>query len=249
MKPIFNRYERKYLITEQQKNDLVDFLQNKLVYDPYSQNGNPYSIFNIYYDTYDFNIIRTSISKPAYKEKLRLRCYTLPKSEEDIVFLEIKKKMNARINKRRIPLTYKDAIQYINHGKKPKFDDYLNQQIFNEIDYFIQLHKATPGALVRYQRLALTSNEIYLRVTFDKNIEFIPKYEVSKLEDHLPGKNVLDDPSLWLMEIKSAQNFPLWLVSKLSSLNLFSQGFSKYGKSYQNYLLGGQIDEHLLYKP
>jgi hypothetical protein len=249
MKTLFNRYERKYLVTEQQKNELVDFLKTRLIYDPYSQNGQPYSIFNIYYDTSDFHVIRTSIAKPIYKEKLRLRCYTLPQSQSDIVYLEIKKKMNSRINKRRIPLSYRDAIDYIDKNIKPKFDDYLTQQIFNEIDYFIQFYKANPGALIRYQRLALTSEEIYLRITFDKNIEFIPNFEVSNLQNHLPGINVLENPSLWLMEIKSAQNFPLWLVNKLSSLELFSQRFSKYGKSYQNYLLGGHIDEHLLYKP
>jgi len=50
--------------------------------------------------TQDNQLIRHSVSKPRYKEKLRLRSYGVP-SLDAKVYLEIKKKVNGLVNKRR----------------------------------------------------------------------------------------------------------------------------------------------------
>ena len=46
---------------------------------------------NYYFDTDDFRLIRTSLDKPAYKEKLRLRSYRYA-AKDDLIFAELKKK-------------------------------------------------------------------------------------------------------------------------------------------------------------
>lgn len=243
-KPIFNRYERKYIITSAQKDELISYFKSYLIDDPYSMSGNHYTIYNIYFDTPDFSIIRNSIQKPVYKDKLRLRSYKSPLNDEDMVFLEIKKKHEGRINKRRIVLSYKQAIDYLEHGLRPTFDNYIDQQIFNEIDYFIKIHRAKPGAFIKYDRIALMSPNDQLRVTFDHHIIFRNK------DVHLnetKGLSVLSEKDLWLMEVKSEDNFPFWLARKLSDFELYSQSFSKYGKAYQKYLLGGTNDDYILY--
>lgn len=243
-KPIFNRYERKYIITSAQKDELISYFKSYLIDDPYSMSGNHYTIYNIYFDTPDFSIIRNSIQKPVYKDKLRLRSYKAPLNDEDMVFLEIKKKHEGRINKRRIVLSYKQATDYLEHGLRPTFDNYIDQQIFNEIDYFIKIHRAKPGAFIKYDRIALMSPNDQLRVTFDHHIIFRNK------DVHLnetKGLSVLSEKDLWLMEVKSEDNFPFWLARKLSDFELYSQSFSKYGKAYQKYLLGGTNDDYILY--
>lgn len=244
IKPIFNRYERKYIITTKQKNDLIAFISEYLISDPYSQNGNPYTIYNIYYDTHDFSIIRNSIQKPTYKDKLRLRTYTYPLLDDSIVFLEIKKKFEGRINKRRVNLTYKQAKDYMESGIKPVFDAYIDNQIMSEIDYFIKIHKAKPGAFISYDRIAYMSDSDALRITFDHQILFRNKnIDFSSNE----GNPILSSKDLYLMEVKSEDNFPFWLARKLSEYELYSQSFSKYGKAYQQYLLGGTTDDYILY--
>jgi SPX domain protein involved in polyphosphate accumulation len=244
IKPIFNRYERKYIVTKQQKDDLVAFFKTYLIDDPYSVDGKHYSIYNIYFDTPDFSIIRNSVQKPKYKEKLRLRSYCSPINDTDLVFLEIKKKYEGLINKRRVILSYKDAMDYLQHDIKPSFESYIDQQIMNEIDFFVKSHHAKPGAFIKYDRVALMSPNEQLRVTFDNNIIF---RNTNVSLNQIDGTEVLDQQNVWLMEVKSENNFPFWLARKLSEYQLYSQSFSKYGKAYQKYLLGGTNDDYILY--
>ncbi|MDO9630175.1 MAG: polyphosphate polymerase domain-containing protein [Acholeplasmataceae bacterium] len=244
IKPIFNRYERKYIITTKQKNELISFISEHLISDPYSEDGKAYTIYNIYYDTNDFSIIRNSIQKPTFKDKLRLRTYTYPLLDDDLVFLEIKKKFEGRINKRRVTMTYKVAKDYMESGVKPTFEAYIDNQIMNEIDYFIKIHKAKPGAYIRYDRIAYMSKTDELRITFDHQILFRNQNISFNSND---GNPILSSKDLYLMEVKSEDNFPLWLARKLSEFELYSQSFSKYGKAYQHYLLGGTTDDYILY--
>ncbi len=242
--PIFNRYERKYVITQQQRKEMIEFLKDYLILDSYSANGLGYIINNIYYDTHDFSIIRNSISKPKYKEKLRLRSYRSEIKADDYVFIEIKKKFEGRINKRRIDLTYQQAIDYLEKGIKPSLNNRQALQILEEIDYFIKVHHAKPGALIRYRRLAFMAPKQDLRITFDDQMLF----RNTNLDLTVDGGNpILEDPNYSLMEVKSEDNFPFWLARKLSEFELYSQSFSKYGTAYKQLLIGGTTDDYILF--
>lgn len=241
---IFNRFERKYILTEQQKNEMLKFLEDHLVFDPYSQNESYYKVLNIYYDTPDHYVIRDSLNKPKYKAKLRIRAYKFNPEPETPVFLEIKKKYEGRVNKRRVTLTYQVAKDYVDGGIMPSLKDPMDQQIIKEIDYFIQTHKVTPIIYIEYERLALMSQDEHLRITFDKNISFNQKDINFKSHANKP---LFPNKNMYLMEVKTDNNFPLWLVKKLSTYELFSQSFSKYGKIYEHHIVGGYIDDSVLY--
>ncbi|MEE0955886.1 MAG: polyphosphate polymerase domain-containing protein [Eubacterium sp.] len=105
---IFQRVEKKYLLTEYQYFALRRFLQGFARVDRYGETG----ILNIYYDTPDFRLIRESIDGPAYKEKLRLRSYGVPTDDSD-AFIEIKKKYKGIVYKRRIDMPYRQAADYL----------------------------------------------------------------------------------------------------------------------------------------
>ena len=88
----FKRYEDKFVIDTEQFESLKERLKDKMELDAFCKNGS-YSILNIYFDRDDNEVIRRSSEKPYYKEKLRLRSYGVPESEDWPVFLELKKKI------------------------------------------------------------------------------------------------------------------------------------------------------------
>ena len=122
----FKRYEKKYLLDKEKYELLVPRLLEYMNYDEHCLNGKDYSIFNIYYDTKDNKIIEHSLSKPYYKEKLRLRSYKPIKSKDDKVFLEIKKKINGIVSKRRVVLTLEQVNNLLEFGERPNVNDYMS---------------------------------------------------------------------------------------------------------------------------
>lgn len=217
----FNRKEQKYFIDNETYNKLIKEINDKIVPDKYFKE----KICNLYFDTENNDLIINSLKKPKYKEKVRLRSYDVP-NDEDIVFLEIKKKYNSVVNKRRVCIPYKDAINYIEKGIIPN----TNKQIMKEIDYCFNKYKLMPKVSISYDRLAYNSKEDKgLRITFDNNIR--SSYDVVKLDSLKDGDLLFDDG--YIMEIKSLNGLPFWLLKVLNELNIYSKGFSKYGNIYK----------------
>lgn len=232
---VFNRHEIKYRVSDVFFKELVSRLDKYMEIDKHCRDGKLYSICNIYYDTEDHAIIRKSIEKPKYKEKLRLRSYNVP-GHEDKVFLEIKKKYNGFVNKRRTILRLNEAYSYIRTGVKPDIKPYMNQQVLREIDYMVQgYHKLVPMLYLSYDRYALFGKEDKsFRVTFDTNIR-VRRYDVG-LEKGNFGEALIE-PGIWIMEVKVEDTVPLWFTKLLSEYKLYPITFSKYGTEYiQNIL-------------
>lgn len=135
-KEIFNRYEHKYLLGGKTFKRVTEIMEKHMEPDAYNINRRPYTISNIYYDTPDDYLVRKSLSKPVYKEKLRLRSYGVPK-EDGRVFLEIKKKFGCIVNKRRTDLELEEAYGFIKSSKAPEKREYMNFQVIREIEYFL----------------------------------------------------------------------------------------------------------------
>lgn len=229
---VFNRYETKFLLDRKAYNNIQREISKHMRLDEYNLNKEFYTISNIYYDTEDDYLIRTSLSKPVYKEKIRLRAYGIP-SAGDKVFLEIKKKFNKIVNKRRTSITIKDAKEFISTGVKPEAKAYMNEQVLNELKYAIDLYKLKPKAYIAYDRKAYFDvDDPNLRLTVDTNIR-TRRYNLS-LEAGDYGSRLLP-AGVYLMEIKSAGGIPVWLTRLLSENGVFKTSFSKYGTEYTNY--------------
>ena len=84
---VFKRYKLKYVLTPAQYEAVLARAAARLRPDEYGRTA----IQSLYYDTDDFRLIRRSIEKPEYKEKLRLRSYGLA-GADDRVFLELDRK-------------------------------------------------------------------------------------------------------------------------------------------------------------
>ena len=230
----FQRIEEKYLLNLEQYDRLRNVLQYLIEPDDYPES----TICNIYYDTQDYLLIRKSMEKPIYKEKFRLRSYGVPKDNSP-VFMEIKKKFNGIVYKRRVQAEEASAAEYLAGGKVPQVNDL---QILNEIEWFRHCYDIIPRMFLAYDRLAFRSIEDpELRITFDRNI----RYRTTELDlrkgDY--GTPLLSNDQI-LMEVKIPGSAPVWLSAILSELEIFPVSFSKYGQSYTRLLK--QEDEEIM---
>ena len=197
---VFNRHEQKYLLDADTFQKVLEVMDEHMMPDKYNVNREPYTISNIYFDTEDDYLIRTSLSKPKYKEKLRLRSYGVPNNDSN-VFLEIKKKFNDIVNKRRTVLKLSEAYDFISSGKPPEIKEYMNKQVLKEIEYFLQIYHVKPKVYLAYDRIAyFEKGNDDLRISFDENIR-TRRYDVA-LEDGDYGEKLLPD-GVYLMEIKT----------------------------------------------
>ena len=229
---IFNRQEKKYMLDGETYRALIGRIEERMDSDEHSRAGGFYSICNIYYDTSDDRLIRKSIDKPVYKEKLRLKTYGVPKAQSD-AFIEIKKKYRDIVNKRRIVLPLEQAKAYLDKGEAPTWAG-INTQILRELDYFTDFYRLVPKVYIAYDRRAYFDREDEsFRVTFDTNIR--SRRTDLSLESGDYGTPLLKSGN-WLMEVKISHAMPQWFGKILSEFKLYPVSFSKYGTEYRGYI-------------
>jgi SPX domain protein involved in polyphosphate accumulation len=238
---VFNRYETKYIISDNIYHSIKPLLEEYMEVDAHSRNGDFYNICNIYYDTEDHAIIRRSIEKPVYKEKLRLRSYGVV-STQDKVYLEIKKKYNGRVNKRRTGIRLEEAYRYVETKVKPEIRPYMKPQVISEIEYMLRRYPLQPSLFLSYDRNAMFGIEdSNFRITFDTNI-ITRRYDLG-LEFGIYGDSLLPQ-GLWIMEAKTDNALPLWFAKLLSRYGIYQASFSKYGTEYQLNILHNGMEHH-----
>lgn len=229
---IFSRVELKYLLSTEDVDALMPLLAENMDCDPYNYGGKTYQISNIYFDTAQNELIIKSLEKPVYKEKLRLRSYGRVENPEQTVFLEIKKKFDGVVYKRRTPFTYNNAISFLEEQKLPE-NEKTNWQVLREIMDLQKRYELLPRVFISYERLAFFgNNNSDFRITLDRNI--LTRREDLKLDSEIYGTPLLQE-GMWLMEAKAFKSFPLWFAKFLSNRKIYSRSFSKYGSEYRVY--------------
>lgn len=236
---VFQRYEIKYLLNRRQKEKLLYAMEPYMELDRYGRS----SIRNLYYDTDNYRLVRASLEKPIYKEKLRVRSYKQAESDDE-VFVELKKKFDSIVYKRRFGIAQAQAGDYLARKTGPP----RRSQITEEIDYFLDFYGGLePRVFLSYEREAYAvkgGNKVLqegtgirmgaeaegLRITFDENILW--RQTDLSLEKGIYGTAILE-PGQVLMEIKTSGSLPLWVAEVLSREKIRRTAFSKYGKAYQ----------------
>lgn len=222
----FKRYELKYLLARREKEEIMKAMRPYMKLDSYGRA----TIRNIYFDTDTFLLIRRSLEKPVYKEKLRIRSYK-PVHTTEPVFVEIKKKYNSVVYKRRLQLPEQEVMDCFRKGIPLP----VHSQIGAEIQYFHDYYKnLNPTVFLSYEREAWYSLDgSDFRVTFDENILY-------RREDFSLGSKIYGIPLIesyqTLMEIKTSGGIPLWMGQALTRNHLYKTSFSKYGSAYQHIL-------------
>lgn len=231
-KMIFQRYELKYLMDVCQMKAVLAAMEPYMVPDEYGHS----SIRNLYLDTPDFRLIRRSLERPVYKEKLRVRSYGRAE-EHDGVFVELKKKYRSVVYKRRISIPQDQANACLK-GTRAWPDGQIGGELAYTMDFYRTLH---PAVFLSYERDAYRGIvDPDFRVTFDTDIRY--RQEELTLDSEPWGTPILR-PGQVLMELKVAGGLPIWMAHILSQQRVFKTSFSKYGTAYQKILLAGQRGE------
>lgn len=227
---VFNRYENKYLMDTKAFYNIYNDLMAYMEPDENNRDDKFYTISNLYYDSEHHSLIRTSLAKPKYREKLRIRSYGVPGSE-DKVYLELKKKVFGLVNKRRTALQLNEAYEFVRTGQAPAYRKGMNRQVMQEIEYFLSRYELQPMVYLAYDRIALfCKGNRDLRITFDTNIR--SRRHDLKLEAGDYGEQLLERGQ-WLMEVKAEKTIPVWLSRMLSEHQMYRTSFSKYGNEYK----------------
>ena len=220
----FKRYEVKYILTRRQRDELIQAMAGHLALDMYGRT----TIRNIYFDTDSFRLVRDSIDRPLYKEKLRVRSYQRA-SEDSPVFVELKKKYEHVVYKRRLALPHRLAMDALENGRPLPEDS----QIAREIEAFRAFYGKTlkPTMLLCYEREAYVPVDgTDFRLTLDENIRW--RTENIDLSGSAMGRMILPQDAV-LMELKSPGGYPQWMVDFLSRNGIYKTSFSKYGAAYR----------------
>lgn len=224
----FARKEIKYLLSEQQTQALLERITHRLEPSEFYYS----EINNLYLDTDDYQLIRSSIAKPVYKEKLRIRSYGNVANSG--LFYEVKKKYKGIVYKRRFRID--DAVAQGTEFLPLQFIPELfeNAQTVNEWNYCGWLYpNLKPRYFVAYDRHAwVGADDPEFRITFDRNL----RWRTDRLcfTGDRDGEPLLDEGVI--MEMKVPGAMPLWMSAELSNLGIFPASYSKIGEAYKKSL-------------
>ena len=226
---VMKRYELKYILSPAQ----CEFLKERLVGHMQIDRYGLTSIASLYYDTPDFRLVRASIEKPAFKEKVRLRSYGMA-TDQSPVFLELKRKAYGIVYKRRVQST----IPLVDKFFSGDGDICAGGQINSEIRYFRDYYGLLrPACLIIYDRTAYFEPDGDLRLTIDYNPRC--RFDDLNLTTSMDGDLLLPE-GYAILELKVQDAMPLWLTKALSDGKIYKTSFSKYGASYQSRLAAGK---------
>ena len=222
MAEFFRRIEKKYIINQKQYELLLEAIKDKLTLDPHGKS----TICNLYFDTDNYYLIRHSLERPLYKDKVRIRSYNLA-NLDTIVYMEVKKKFNGIVSKRRISAPLRDIYSYLSNKSEIP---YANTQVGKEIDYYFKYYNLHPTSYITYDRKPYyDKTDSGFRITFDTHIQ-ARDYDL-RLDKGIYGTEIFDSNKV-LMEIKTLGGIPMWFTKFISDLSIRQGHFSKYGETY-----------------
>ncbi len=219
---IFKRRENKYMINKKKLSLIKKEMEKYMIADEHGKS----TICSLYFDTPSYLLIRRSMEHPLYKEKLRIRSYGVA-DDNTTVFVELKKKFDSVVYKRRVGMKISDARRYLF-----AHENVTDSQIVHEISYCMENYEnLQPSVMLSYEREAYYARDNHdFRITFDNNILW-RDYDLS-LTSGIYGEPILQEDEV-LMEVKTSGAIPLWMVNILSENKIYKTSFSKYEKAYR----------------
>ncbi len=229
----FNRFELKYLITLSKAEEIKKTIRRYMVLDREHHADGKYVVSSLYYDSPTLDCYWEKENGIKFRRKLRIRHYETVEdlTDDSLVFVEIKQRVDRVTQKKRAVLSYLDALRL---GNDRQLVDCISEErgVVNEIYMMLWQKNLIPAIIVRYNRQAFngSSFDIGLRVTFDTDISFQPyPLHLHDIHSNIP----LLTASQVIMEIKLNERMPIWLTELISANNLQINRISKYCRSIE----------------
>ncbi|MHA1725936.1 MAG: VTC domain-containing protein [Promethearchaeota archaeon] len=227
----FNRFELKYLISLKTRDNIIKYITPLMKLDPHIKYYN-YEVRSLYFDSFFGNFYFDKIDGLKQRVKLRVRFYPdQKKSNDELAFIEIKKKNNENVIKQRIIVPLNEVFQIIDANSQKAKDFYNNatlyeKKILNEIWYLKRKYHLHPISIVIYQRQAFQSKmEKTFRVTFDSKIK-ARNFNFNLKEKG--GTKFIVPQNLIIMELKFNSVIPNWALNILQVNDCIHEKISKY---------------------
>jgi len=227
------RLENKYLVSEKRLPDLQRVLAPYVMHDRYSEMmpKKQYTVRSIYLDTAALDFYQEKLSGIKKRKKVRIRGYN-QKSDEALIFLEVKKKNGPTIKKSRAAVKFINLQNLIAEQNIEKYvvccnGSGLHHNEANHFFYYLQRLSLVPAIKVIYEREAFyyKFNE-KLRITIDSNLR--SSLDVSLGNLHQEENLTYSLTGRVILEIKFETHIPEWLSNILIKFNLIQQAISKY---------------------
>jgi len=236
----FNRYEIKYYLPESNIAEFREKIQQRMGEDANKRDSSK-RITSLYYDSTDLRFYWEKIEGLRFRRKLRIRAYGEPEkiNDDTIVFVEIKQRVNKVTQKRRIPLTYKEAKMLCDDRTNPE-NPAVRDAFVNEVLTLSETADLQPMVITSYHREAFVGvdADLGLRITMDHRVQ-------GRNTDFDLGTNAANKfiiPShLSIVEVKANERVPTWYTDLAAELGLDVVRVSKYCKAIEASSIQGEM--------
>lgn len=239
---LFSRFECKYVVDRQQLPELRAFISPFMRPDRFAalHDDRRYPVCSLYLDSDDLALYQQTVNGERDRFKLRARTYS--DRPDSPVFLEIKRKVNNVVQKRRARVDRATARHVMNHELHRVQGGGLEPGAARDIEHFADRARrleAKPVLRVKYMREAYESDAgDPVRITVDTDL--CHAVSLDGALDHGPGRWVSTPVDGVIVEIKFTERFPTWVSDLVRMLALKQQPVPKYILSVDHMLMTGR---------
>lgn len=231
----FNRFELKYFATLEHARHLTSDLATHARPDPHSGTDG-YDVYSLYWDSPELRFFWEKLDGEKYRRKLRFRRYV----DAELVFVEIKQRIDRTVQKRRTRLALDDALALFDAGALDAArESATDDAVLREASVLCRENRLAPKVAIRYRRAAwFATFEPDLRVTIDTRLQY-DAHELDLRRPFVQGRWLLD-PQMCVIEIKYNHRVPGWLLALVKKHGLEVVRFSKYCAAIDRHAFGGR---------
>jgi hypothetical protein len=225
------RFEYKYIISEEVALGVRDFVSGYLELDAYgaTRPDLSYPVHSLYLDSPDLILYQRTINGDRNRFKLRLRFYE--NGDERPVYFEIKRRVNNTIQKKRAGVRREVTPELI-AGQLPEARHLVRdtpeaREALESFAALLSQLRATPQSHVCYQREAwVDGGGNSVRITLDRQVQSEPRHSLSFCPWPTDPIEVFDGAVV--LELKFTDRFPRWFNHLVQCFGLQQGSAAKY---------------------
>ncbi len=219
------------------RNTIIRQIRPFMELDPYVNDKQQYEIRSVYFDSPFRRSFFEKKNGINVRIKLRTRYYPdFRNGDEELVFIELKKKINENVSKTRVLAPFKDAFKIIDNSTS-EAQEFYNKSLkedknsLEEIWYLYKRFHLQPVCVVSYNRQPYMDKfENRFRITFDTDVR-VRNYNFD-LHDGSGNKYIIP-PNICVLEIKFTSFIPKWAIGILHKNGVLQQKMSKFANGLE----------------